>query len=69
MHDARTVYSVNLLDDGQVLFAGGRGNNPDRVLDNAELFNPANGTFTTCQKKLSRPRMEQLGIYLAPPQH
>ncbi|HEV3112762.1 MAG TPA: DUF1668 domain-containing protein [Candidatus Binataceae bacterium] len=67
MHDKRTVYSATLLNDGQVLFAGGRGDNPDRVLDNAELFNPSSGTFTPCKNKLSGPRMEHLAISLVPP--
>jgi hypothetical protein len=64
MLEARTVYTATLLDNGRVLLAGGRGDNPDRVLDDAELFDPASGSFTACKNKLSGPRMEQLGIAL-----
>ena len=67
MHEARTVYSASALEDGRVLFAGGRGKNIDRVLDSAEIFDPANGTFTSSKNALSGPRMEHLGVSLSSP--
>ncbi|HEY2106188.1 MAG TPA: hypothetical protein VGH29_10420 [Candidatus Binataceae bacterium] len=41
--------------------------NPDRVWDNAELFNPATGTFTAGKNKLTGPRIDHLAISLTPP--
>jgi len=64
MAETRTVYSATLLDDGRVLFAGGRGDNPDRVLHDAEIFDPARGSFAPCKNKLSAPRMEQHAVSL-----
>lgn len=66
MHEARTVYSASALEDGRVLFAGGRGENPDRVLESVEIFDPATGTFTASKNGLSGPRMEHLGVSLSP---
>lgn len=63
MREARTVYSATLLADGRVLFAGGRAD-PDRVLDDAEIFDPSSGTFTPCKNKMSGPRMEHLAVSL-----
>lgn len=63
MHEARTVYSATLLEDGHVLFAGGRAE-PNTVLNDAELFDPANGTFTPCKNKMSGPRMGSLAVSL-----
>jgi len=48
------------------LFACGRGENPDRVLESAEIFDPATGTFTASKNGLSGPRMEHLGVSLSP---
>ena len=63
MHQVRTVYSTTLLEDGHVLVAGGRAE-PNTVLNDAELFDPASGTFTPCHNKMSGPRMEHLAVPL-----
>ena len=55
---------ATLLDDGRELFAGGRGDNPDRVLDDAEIFDPAGGSFAPCKNKLSARQMEQHAVSL-----
>src|SRR5262245_14520084 len=43
---ARQVHTATLLPDGNVLVAGGLGTGGG-ILNIAELYNPANGTWTT----------------------
>ncbi len=45
MHTAREVHTATLLQNGQVLVAGGGGNTG--TLASAELYNPSTGTWTT----------------------
>ena len=45
MNTARVFHMMTLLQNGQVLVAGGRGSN-GRPLASAELFDPATGTWT-----------------------
>jgi N-acetylneuraminic acid mutarotase len=44
MHTAREVHTATLLQNGQVLVAGGGGNTG--ILASAELYNPGTGTWT-----------------------
>jgi hypothetical protein len=50
LNDARFMHTATLLADGRVLVAGGFGNpypNPNpAVLDTAEIYDPATGTWT-----------------------
>jgi N-acetylneuraminic acid mutarotase len=48
MHTARAGHSATLLQNGQVLVAGGTQSEPggNQALASAELFNPATGTWT-----------------------
>jgi hypothetical protein len=45
MHVARAAHSATLLDDGQVLIAGGFGQRDDTYTDSAELYEPASEEF------------------------
>jgi N-acetylneuraminic acid mutarotase len=44
MHTARSAHSATLLNNGQVLVAGGEGN--AGILSSAELYDPATGIWT-----------------------
>ena len=47
MHTPRSAHTATLLLDGQVLITGGfAGNNEDRPFASAELYDPAQGTFS-----------------------
>ena len=46
MNTARLYHTATLLPNGMVLVAGGQGSNRNSYTS-AELYNPANGTWTT----------------------
>lgn len=43
---ARSGHTATLLPNGKVLLAGGRQGIPGTLLDSADLYDPAQGTFT-----------------------
>jgi hypothetical protein len=45
-------------EDGRVLFLGGATNNGTKVLDTAELFDPATSAFTPVANKMTTPRID-----------
>lgn len=60
MNDARWRHTATLLPDGRVLVAGGFGDpytpgaNAQPVLDTAEIYNPATGTWTRTGNMVTR---------------
>lgn len=47
MKTARAFFTATLLDNGEVVAAGGLGGNSGPVLSSAELYNPATGKWTS----------------------
>jgi hypothetical protein len=63
-----TFFSATPLNDGTILFAGGldgstEGSTPPNVLNTAELYNPANDTFTPVGN-LNSPRWGHAAVQL-----
>jgi hypothetical protein len=52
------------LQDGRVLFLGGAINNGTKVLDTAELFDPATNAFTPVANKMTTPRIDVTATFL-----
>ena len=60
LNDARSAHTATLLPNGEVLVAGGRRGTSD-ILNSAELYNPATGTWTVVGQPSRRnaPRRAQ----------
>lgn len=57
MQDARTRFTLTRLQDGRYLLAGGSRSSADQDLATAEIFNPADMTFTRTTGNMSRGRL------------
>jgi len=65
VHTGRVYHAATLLQNGQVLAAGGLSLGPeDFVLSSAELYNPSTGTWTETGS-VSQPRFDHTATLLA----
>ena len=56
MNAARQLHTASLLTDGTVLITGGLADNASAALATAEIFDPANQTFTATTGVMNSPR-------------
>jgi len=64
IQSARTSHAATRLADGRVLLTGGQTNNDGDGTNTAELFDPANQTFTSVTAVMTSPRGGHASVLL-----